>query len=83
MAQVNHDALKRYASKYVWWKTPDEALMMPARGRASDESWRLPGGANASQSSRGRLSAGGPEARGNRPIYPSLLDILALPSWAC
>jgi len=25
------EALKRLASKYVWWKTPDEAVSMPRR----------------------------------------------------
>jgi hypothetical protein len=29
---VKHaDCLKRLARKYVWWKTPDEALAMPSR----------------------------------------------------
>jgi hypothetical protein len=28
---INVDALKHFASKYVWWKTPDEAMDMPER----------------------------------------------------
>lgn len=31
MSQIDHDALKRLASKYIWWKTPDEAVAMPER----------------------------------------------------
>lgn len=31
MVYVNLDALKPLARKYVWWKTPDEALSMPER----------------------------------------------------
>lgn len=31
MRQTDQDVLKRLASKYVWWKTPDEALAMPQR----------------------------------------------------
>lgn len=31
MVQVNKDALMPFASKYVWWKTPDEAVLMPQR----------------------------------------------------
>ena len=31
MVQIDRDALKRLASKYVWWKTPDEAVAMPDR----------------------------------------------------
>ena len=31
MGQIDRDALKRLASKYVWWKTPDEAVAMPDR----------------------------------------------------
>lgn len=26
-----HEALKMLARKYVWWKTPDEAVAMPER----------------------------------------------------
>lgn len=29
MGQIDNDALKHLASKYVWWKTPDEAVGMP------------------------------------------------------
>ncbi len=25
------DTLKRLAGRYIWWKTPDEAVAMPAR----------------------------------------------------
>ena len=31
MGQVDHETLKRLASKYVWWKTPDEAVSVPQR----------------------------------------------------
>ena len=31
MLQINHEALRRLAGKYIWWKTPDEALAMPQR----------------------------------------------------
>lgn len=31
MSQINRAALKRFASKYIWWKTPDEAVSMPER----------------------------------------------------
>ena len=31
MDQMDGDVLKRLASKYVWWKTPDEAVAMPER----------------------------------------------------
>jgi len=31
MGQVDRDTLKRLAGKYVWWKSPDEALAMPER----------------------------------------------------
>jgi hypothetical protein len=31
VSPINRDALKRFASKYVWWKTPDEAADMPER----------------------------------------------------
>lgn len=31
VSQIDSDALKRLASKYVWWKTPDEAVDMPDR----------------------------------------------------
>ena len=29
--QIDPQALKPFASKYVWWKTPDEAVSMPER----------------------------------------------------
>lgn len=28
---INQEALKPFARKYVWWKTPDEAVTMPER----------------------------------------------------
>lgn len=31
MAQLEQEALKRLASKYVWWKTVEEAVAMPER----------------------------------------------------
>lgn len=31
MAHVDQDALKPLASKYIWWKTPDDAVAMPQR----------------------------------------------------
>lgn len=31
MNHANHGTLRRLAGKYVWWKTPDEALAMPER----------------------------------------------------
>lgn len=31
MNQIERDVLKRLASKYIWWKTPDEAIAMPDR----------------------------------------------------
>ncbi len=31
MVQVDIDVLKRFAGKYIWWKTPDEAVAMPER----------------------------------------------------
>ncbi len=31
MGHVERDALKRLASKYVWWKSPEEALGTPER----------------------------------------------------
>jgi hypothetical protein len=31
MKQLEQEALRRWAVKYVWWKTPDEALTHPAR----------------------------------------------------
>lgn len=29
--QIAGDSLKRLARKYVWWKTPEEAIAMPGR----------------------------------------------------
>ena len=31
MIQVNQERLKPLASKYIWWKSPDEAVTMPER----------------------------------------------------
>ena len=31
MDQLELDSLKQLANKYVWWKTPDEAVCMPER----------------------------------------------------
>lgn len=31
MDPLDQDELKRLAGKYIWWKTPDEAVAMPAR----------------------------------------------------
>ena len=31
MGQIDRDGLKQFARKYVWWKTPDEAVAMPER----------------------------------------------------
>jgi hypothetical protein len=31
LIHVSQEALKPFASKYVWWKTPDEAVVMPER----------------------------------------------------
>jgi hypothetical protein len=31
VAPIDRDKLKRFAGKYVWWKTPDEAVTMPQR----------------------------------------------------
>jgi hypothetical protein len=28
---INREALKPFACKYIWWKTPDEAVSMPNR----------------------------------------------------
>jgi len=28
---LNFEALRRLASKYIWWKKPDEAIKMPER----------------------------------------------------
>jgi len=29
--QVNQESLKPFASRYIWWKTPEEAVTMPER----------------------------------------------------
>ena len=31
MVQISQDSLKPLASKYIWWKTPEEAVAMPER----------------------------------------------------
>lgn len=31
MGQIDQEILKRLAAKYVWWKTPDEAIQQPER----------------------------------------------------
>ncbi|MBI5141192.1 MAG: hypothetical protein HZA20_03225 [Nitrospirae bacterium] len=31
MGQIDRDILKRLAAKYIWWKTPDEAIGQPER----------------------------------------------------
>lgn len=31
MTQLERDALKLLAKKYIWWKTPDEAVETPER----------------------------------------------------
>ena len=31
MIPINQEALKPLASKYIWWKTPDEAVALPER----------------------------------------------------
>lgn len=31
MIRVSREALKPFASKYIWWKTPDEAVAVPER----------------------------------------------------
>jgi hypothetical protein len=31
MHQIDRKILKRLATKYIWWKTPDEALQQPER----------------------------------------------------
>lgn len=31
MGQTDQETLKRLAGKYIWWKTPDEAVSMPER----------------------------------------------------
>ncbi len=31
MTLISQASLKSFASKYIWWKTPEEALLMPDR----------------------------------------------------
>ncbi|MBE7527912.1 hypothetical protein [Nitrosomonas sp.] len=31
MIQISQELLKLFASKYIWWKTPEEAAAMPGR----------------------------------------------------
>lgn len=31
MTHIDQDRLKALAGKYIWWKTPDEAVSMPER----------------------------------------------------
>lgn len=31
MMPISQESLKPFASKYIWWKTPDEAVAMPQR----------------------------------------------------
>ena len=31
MGQIDRNALKQFASKYIWWKTSDESVAMPER----------------------------------------------------
>ena len=31
MAPIDQNVLKSYASKYIWWKTPEDAVSMPER----------------------------------------------------
>lgn len=31
MRQPDREALMRYSKKYIWWKTPEEAVKMPER----------------------------------------------------
>lgn len=31
MNQISQESLKSLASKYIWWKTPDEAVVTPER----------------------------------------------------
>lgn len=31
MIQISQESLKPFASKYIWWKTPEEAVGMPER----------------------------------------------------
>jgi hypothetical protein len=31
MSELDRDLLKRLSAKYIWWKTPDEAIQQPNR----------------------------------------------------
>lgn len=31
MIQISQESLKPFARKYIWWKTPEEAVAMPER----------------------------------------------------
>lgn len=31
MKEINPEQLKTYAKKYIWWKSPDEAVRQPER----------------------------------------------------
>lgn len=31
MIPISQESLKPFASKYIWWKTPEEAVVMPER----------------------------------------------------
>lgn len=31
MIQISQESLKPLASKYIWWKTPEDAVVMPER----------------------------------------------------
>lgn len=31
MIQISRESLKPFARKYIWWKTPEEAVLMPER----------------------------------------------------
>ena len=31
MNQIRRESLRPFASKYIWWKTPEEAVTMPER----------------------------------------------------
>ncbi|UUM21041.1 hypothetical protein [Mycoavidus sp. SF9855] len=31
MNRISRELLKHLASKYIWWKTPDEAMLVPQR----------------------------------------------------
>jgi hypothetical protein len=31
MVQIDQESLKPFANKYIWWKTPEEAVALPER----------------------------------------------------